>query len=107
MPSDYEAAAEFLGREDFTDEEMAFKTPFRKKLQEIFKRDGHASPTENQIDSFFGLVDIKEVSFPEVGIRTINVNFKSGVQQRFAIPNQKGLFGFNKALEFFSKLSVR
>lgn len=97
-------AADFLQRLDIDVDDLESKSVFTSKLIDIFARGGHATPTFRQIDTLFDIGEKTFLDFPSVGIRRIEFERLGKPQTRFVIPNIRGLFGFDRALDALRRL---
>lgn len=104
MVDNEQEAADFLDRLDIQIDDFESKNKFTSKLIDIFARNGQATPTFKQIDTLFDIGETKYLDFPSAGIRRIEYTAFGKPQTRFTIPSFRGLFGFQKALEFLRSL---
>ena len=57
-------------------------------------------PSAKQLDALFNAGSTSKLDFFSVGIRRLEIAFSGGAQIRYVIPNQRGLFGISKAIQF-------
>lgn len=103
MVDNEEEAFDFLQRLDIDVEDMASRFDFESKLRVMFQSDGMLPPTRKQTTTLFGIAERKLVNFPEANIKRVEFTIFGKIQTRFILPNQRGLFGFSKALAFFNR----
>ena len=96
--------ADILNRFDFELEDLVDKDKFAKALSDKLQLRQTPSASQEQIDKFFDVFDLTKSQFPEVGITKITFERLGKTQTRFTVSGQRGLFGIQKALEFFKKL---
>lgn len=106
MVDSEEAAQDFLDRLDLELDAFEDKDSMRKALDSIFEDTIGTSATDKQVNALFDAGDLSKVQFPNSGIRKIEFVQRGKSVTRFALPFQKGLFGFSKALELFKGLSL-
>lgn len=105
MVDSEEAAQDFLDRLDLELDAFEDVTTMQKALDSIFEDSVGVPATSKQVNALFEAGDLSRVKFPNAGIRKIEFVNRGRTQVRFALPFQKGLFGFNKALDLFKNLS--
>lgn len=95
--------ADILDRFDFELEDLVDKDKFSKALTDKLQVRQIPQASQGQIDAFFDVFDLTKTKFPDAGITKITFERLGRVQTRFTIEGQRGLFGIQKALEFFRR----
>lgn len=100
-----EAAQDFLDRLDLDPEDFESRQTVQAALDELFQDVYGVDATSAQVDAIFNAGDLSKVQFPNVGIQKIQFVSRGRTQTRYLLPFQKGLFGFEKALDLYNALS--
>lgn len=58
------------------------------------------SVSQKQLDTLFQKGEQTKLDFVSAGIQKITINYSFGTQTRFVIPNQRGLFGIQRAVDY-------
>jgi hypothetical protein len=104
MVDNEQEAADFLERLDIDVNDFETKSKFESRLIDIFARGGRAVPTDNQIDTLFDVGETQFLDFPSNNIKRVEFIAHGRLRTRFVLPNRRGLFNFQSALDFLNKL---
>lgn len=104
MVDSEEEAQDFLDRLDLDLEDFEDLETMRGAVDRLFEGFYDVPATDKQIETLFNAGDLSRVKFPEVGIRKISFINRGVEQIRYILPFQRGLFGFEKALDLFKNL---
>ena len=104
MVDSEEEAQDFLDRLDLDLEDFEDIETMRASVNEIFQGFYEIDATDAQVKALFEAGDLSRVKFPEQGIRKITFISRGVEQIRYALPFQRGLFGFERALDLYKNL---
>lgn len=104
MVDNEEEAQDFLDRLDLDLEDFESIDTMRDSVNDIFNDFYDIDATDSQIDALFNAGDLSRVKFPSVGIRKFQYQAFGKTITRYALPFQRGSFGFEKALNLFKNL---
>lgn len=105
MVDNDEEAQDFLDRLDLDLEDFESRSTVQTALDEIFQEQYSINATEKQVDAIFNAGDLTRVEFPNFGITRIEFVSRGQTQIRYTLPFQRGLFGFQRALDLYKALS--
>lgn len=105
MVDSEELAQDFLDRLDLEPEDFESRDTVQKAMNSLFQDVYGIDATFSQVDAIFNAGDLSKVQFPNLGIQKITFLNRGKEQTRYILPFQKGLFGFERALDLFKALS--
>lgn len=104
MVDSEEEAQDFLDRLDLEPEDFESYKTVKKAMDDLFEDVYGVPATAKQASVIFEAGDLTKVEFPQYGIQKITFISRGIEQTRYVLPFQRGLFGFDKALNLFKAL---